>query len=77
METTYRERTQKEARPHDMMADGMMQVIRGANDPSYIVYRYDNNRYAVKVKYFDGKRRQDGFVVVDFAEDKNGDPLNG
>ena len=62
-------------RQHEISTESMLDIIRGMDDPSYIVLQ-ENGRYVEVVPFYDGRRRK-AWAVLDFGDMKNPEFMNG
>lgn len=62
-------------RGHGISREGMMAIIKGMDDPAYIVEQ-ENGRYVEVVRYYDGQKRA-AWAVLDFGNLKNAEYMNG
>ena len=65
-----------ESRPHKLSVDDMVSILRGMNDPQYIVYQGKNGRYVEVVPYqLEDKKK--AFAVIEIGNDKDAVYMNG
>ena len=62
-------------RQHDISTESMLDIIKGMDDPSYIVLQ-ENGRYVEVVPFYDRRRRK-AWAVLDFGDMKNPEFMNG
>lgn len=62
-------------RQHGISIDGLVEIIKGMDEPSYIILQ-KNNRCAVVVKYYDGKKHH-SWAVLDFGDFHHEPFMNG
>ncbi len=62
-------------RSHGISVDGMIEIIKGMDDPAYIILQ-KNGRYVEVVRYYDGKSHS-AWAVLDFSEFHHEQYLNG
>ena len=63
--------------PHNLDENDVIDIIKGMDDPAYIVWQEDYDRYAFIVRYFDGKKAQTALVSIDLDQNKDSIYLNG
>ena len=66
----------KTSRAHDLSSDEVISIIKAMDQPKYIVYQTDNERYVEIVKYKSSKSTE-GIAVIEIGEEKNPAALNG
>ena len=66
----------KTSRAHDLSSDEVISIIKAMDQPKYIVYQTDNERYVEIVKYKSSKNTE-GIAVIEIGEEKNPAALNG
>ena len=66
----------KTSRAHDLSSDEVISIIKAMDQPKYIVYQTDNERYVEIVKYKSSKNTE-GIAVIEIGEHKNPEYLNG
>jgi hypothetical protein len=66
----------KTSRAHDLSSDEVISIIKAMDQPKYIVYQTDNERYVEIVKYKSSKNTE-GMAVIEIGEHKNPEYLNG
>ena len=62
-------------RGHDLTVDNMVEIIKGMDDPVYIVLQ-NNGRYAEVTRWYEGKRHS-AWVVLDFGDFHHEPFMNG
>lgn len=63
-------------RPHNISVDDMIAIIKGMDDPAYIVLQ-ENGRYVEVVRYRGKKRGRSAWAVLDVGESEKENLLNG
>ena len=62
--------------PHNLDPTEVVEIIRAMNEPSYLIFQTNNERFAEIVKFNKGKEK--AYAIIDFFDvDKNAEIMNG
>lgn len=65
-------------KPHDLLPEEVVGIIKAMNNPSYLVFQTENERFAEIVKFEKEGSKEKAYAIVDFSdENKNPDLMNG
>lgn len=65
-------------KPHDLSPEEIVEIIRAMNNPSYLVFQAENERFAEIVKFEKEGSKEKAYAIIDFNdESKNPDIMNG
>ena len=62
--------------PHNLQVGEMISIIESLNDPEYIVYQSENDRYVMVVGY-ETQNKKKAFAILEIGNDKNAVYMNG
>ena len=64
------------ARQHSIDVEGMIEIVKNMDHPTYIVLQ-ENGRYVEVVPFYGGGRGRKAWAVLDFGDMKNPEFMNG
>ncbi len=65
-------------KPHDLSPEDVIDIIKAMNNPSYLVFQTENERFAEIVKFQKKHSKEKAYAIIDFSDvDKNPDLMNG
>ncbi len=65
-------------KPHDLSAEEIVAIVRSMNNPSYLVYQSENERFAEIVRFERDGGKEKAYAIIDFFDvDKNPEVMNG
>lgn len=65
-------------KPHDLSVDEVVEIVKALNNPSYLVYQTQNDRFAEIVKFSKNGEKSKAYAIIDFFDvDKNPEVMNG
>lgn len=65
-------------KPHNLTAEEVVEIIKAMNNPSYLVFQTENDRFAEIVRFVREGEKEKAYAVIDFFDvDKNPALMNG
>ncbi len=65
-------------KPHNLTSDEIIDIIKGMDNPSYLVFQTQNERFAEIVKFTKDGGNAKAYAIIDFFDiDKNPEYMNG
>ena len=65
-------------KPHDLTAEEVVEIVKAMNDPSYLVFQVENDRFAEIVKFERDGGKEKAYAIIDFFDvEKNPELMNG
>lgn len=65
-------------KPHDLSPEDIIEIIKATNNPTYLVFQTENERFAEIVKFDKEGSPNKAYAIIDFSDvNKNPDLMNG